>query len=174
MRPSFLAAVMAAAVISIPLAEGAEEWLDEMARMDSQIALMKKRSELQAEQERAQAGTGKGLALPKIVAVQEFGGRNTARVLYADGRISTVAVNDPVLPGVPVTAISAHGVVVAVGAQAKGKKTLAALEFAPVSQTTPGTPGLPPGLPSGMILPPPPVGGMPGVVQATPGYLQGR
>lgn len=149
--------LLAGSALGPAIASG-EGWLDEMGTLDSQIALLKKRQELKYVQERAALGQNNGL--PKIVAIHEVGGTMRAKLLYPDGRLVTVAENDPVLDGARVGAITSRGVMLVLG-KTKGKSTLLPLDFAPIATagSVPGmTSGAAPFIPAALLPPPPAIG----------------
>ncbi len=123
--------------------------LEEQAKLEAQINLMRKRQELRAEQVRAAAGIA---PLPKIIAIHQVGSSPMAKLLHADGRIATVGENDFIADGLRVAAITSKGVMVAVGKQ--GKKSLIELPYAPIATaSTTATPMM--GVPAGLLPPPP-------------------
>ena len=145
---------------AFPSVAVAENWIDEMARIDAQVQLLRKRMELRTELERASAGELS--TLPKVVSVFEVDGKKQARLLYQDGRKSVLGEDDVVINGVRIAAINDRAVMVVAG-QGKKKTAVMSLDFALIGNAAtpggaghPGSPGLP-SIPAGLLPPPPPI-----------------
>jgi len=109
-------------------------WLEEMSRLEAQIQLQQRRSELQRLlREEAQR---QEVALPAVLAV--MAGRNGWRALlrYADGRESLLQAGDEWAPGETVTRIDAAGVVVTIGGPRARRETRLAFAAPALAPTT--------------------------------------
>jgi hypothetical protein len=97
---------------------GQSSWLDEMATIDAQTQLLKKREELRTQLEKTTSGTL--AALPSVISIIVVDGRPQTQLHFPSGRVSYAAVGAMIAPNVRVATISEQGVEVAI---AQGKTT---------------------------------------------------
>lgn len=87
-------------------------WLDEIATIEAQTQLLKKREELRSQLEKASSGTL--AALPSVISIIQLDGRAQSQLHFPSGRVSYASVGTMIAPDVRVTAINEHGVEVSI------------------------------------------------------------
>ncbi len=155
------AAALACALCATVAAQGTSgsaSWLDEIATIEAQTQLLKKRDELRKELEKSTAGTI--ATLPMVVSIMALEGVPQAQLFYPSGRISHAKVGMLVAPLVRIAAISELGVEVDV---TRGRAThRMPLEFATIETRFPAQAGASNGASAGdeqvptQLLPEPP------------------
>ena len=106
-------------------AKAAEAYDDQMAKINAQISLVQKQNEL-AEALAKNAGPA-AMNMPSVVAIMGMDGEMSARLMMANGVVSTYKEGDPIRAGMTVSVITPKLVILKVG---KGKTaTPVALEF---------------------------------------------
>lgn len=127
---SLVVAVMAATMLPSPVAQ-AKSYLDEMATLDAQIALLNKRAELR----NAMQNQNTSLELPSIASIIDDANGASAKLVYPNGIIRWVVASDDIGDGAKITSITRNRVVARVG-----KKTIS-LPFATASMLSAGEGG---------------------------------
>lgn len=143
MRKLTAALVGALSALMLGSAAQAANYLDEMGRMDAQIAMLRKQIEVRGLAEQA-AGS---MSLPSVRYVSGFDDDLSAVVSYGDGRKFTVKRGDILPGGIEVRGVRHKGVIVRVA------KHDAVLDFAAPQRA--GVPGMPMAPTGGTGLMPP-------------------
>jgi len=135
---SALAALVLGTLCAAAAAQGTHapspSWLDEIATIDAQTQLLKKRDELRRELEKSTAGSI--AALPSVVSIMVLDSVPQAQLYYSSGRLSHAKVGTLIAPSVRIASISENGVEVEV-TQGRAKHQLP-LEFATFESRFPG------------------------------------
>lgn len=113
-----MAAPAAAQTLPPPVVGGA--YLDEMARMDAELAVLRKRQEVRQATEAITGATGTGSKMPKVLATYMSEGRLIAEIMYEHGLVTRVRGGESIPGDLVVVSVEQKGVTV----RANGKKTM--------------------------------------------------
>ncbi len=95
-------------------AQGTEQasWLDEIATIDAQTQLLRKREELRGQLEKTTSGVL--ASLPSVISVIVSNGRPQTQLHFPSGRVSYATVGTQIAPDVRIAHINEHGVEVSI------------------------------------------------------------
>lgn len=95
-----------------PVVGGA--YLDDMARMEAELAVLRKRQEVRQAQEAITGGYGNA-KMPKVIATYMSEGRLVAEILYDHGLVTRVRGGETIPGDLMVVSVEAKGVTVRAG-----------------------------------------------------------
>lgn len=113
-----VAAPATAQTLPPPVVGGA--YLDDMARMDAELSVLRKRQEIRQAQEAISGVTGTASKMPKVLATYMSEGRLIAEIMYDHGLVTRVRGGESIPGDLVVVSVAQKGVTV----RANGKKIM--------------------------------------------------
>ncbi len=144
-------APLAAAAQTLPPPVVGGAYLDEMARMDAELQLLRKRQEVRQAQDALNGTSASPAQMPKVLAIYMSEGRLAAEIMYAHGLVTRVRGGETIPGDIQIVSVGPKGVTVRVAGA--GKKSV--LDYAvrtsvtaPVESVIPMAPPAPMAMPA--------------------------